>query len=591
MRYVVESLSADKAPQWILCLLQSDERVNGLQLLRLLEREKGLHKTCVSLLLGESEMDCLDYAFAHGMLSWHRRQDLPASTRQTYKTFFDMAKEQKFNSTLISAQAIGTRLKTARRFEELARFYERLVSCLPQEASILYGLAEAQFYNEQREEAIQTLSECSFYNLPNWKKMAEQFLKEGEFEKIRSPLNSMLIAHSEEHSLSLLAGHAQSLGVEHIEQARDGFDVWRAVEDGALPQVLVLCNDLEGIKTTALVQRIRTEISAHIPIVIMVERISKAEKTLFDEMNVTQVVHLSLERETFIKVLLNAYRSDRFGGTAVALMRKVRQALRNGSKIEAEHAYSVMTVHGDVSESELAYAEAEILLSEGRLEPAKNKALSALKGMSQQFMALELLGRIFLRLGDTSSAQMCLSKAQDVSPLHVDRLCEIAQLLAAGGKSTDAMTFLDKAKLLDPTRTATVAQESALALQSGSFEHVKNVFAGFAQLDDLVAMLNNRGVALVLSNQVDDGLAFYQNVLKVLPADRTDLLARVQYNLGLGHARCKNLKESLAILEMIDAKKIELLQKKVDALRNRAAEALATGGSLVFVSDLNALDS
>ncbi|RYZ50435.1 MAG: tetratricopeptide repeat protein, partial [Proteobacteria bacterium] len=168
----------------------------------------------------------------------------------------------------------------------------------------------------------------------------------------------------------------------------------------------------------------------------------------------------------------------------------------------------------------------------GRYEEACEQASNALQEFPNSLALLNLLGKCLLKLGRYKVALKCFSRAQNISPNNVERLCRIAETKHFMKDDAGSESTLAKADELDPGNPLVQETKANIALGSGEVRKASELMAKLESLRGVLAFMNNRAIALTRAGQFDDGIALYRNTIVALPGDWGSLHDSVAYNLG-----------------------------------------------------------
>jgi tetratricopeptide (TPR) repeat protein len=90
----------------------------------------------------------------------------------------------------------------------------------------------------------------------------------------------------------------------------------------------------------------------------------------------------------------------------------------------------------------------------------------------------------------------------------------------------------------------------------------------------IIAHFNNRAVQLTQQHQNEQALKIYRLILKVVPQDKPEIKARIEYNLALGLVKIGKFAQALKILNQGNYKQFSTVYLKAESLRTRTQEAL-----------------
>ena len=212
-------------------------------------------------------------------------------------------------------------------------------------------------------------------------------------------------------------------------------------------------------------------------------------------------------------------------------------------------------------------------------------AIEAIKSTTDSIMLLNLLGKIMMKSGDSYAALKCFEKAQDLSPMNIGRLCEIAEAQSDVGNQNAANDSIEQAAAQDKDSNAVANTSAKLDLNRGNTEGAKAIMAKMDSISEIISYMNNKAVALAKTNKFNDSVDLYHRTFESIPDDKSQLKAIVKYNLGLAMIRQNQLPEALkAMTESLEVGESRV-KEKVTKIKDKIQKALDSGIELKIQSE------
>jgi pentatricopeptide repeat protein len=231
---------------------------------------------------------------------------------------------------------------------------------------------------------------------------------------------------------------------------------------------------------------------------------------------------------------------------------------------------------------------ASIAFARGDYRESLRLATEAIRNRKHAAVTYNILGKALMKLNQYAAAVKCYERAQYLSPRNLERLCLMAEAYRKSGQEDKAEASLAAAQKVDAS--AKPVQEEIYAAAEASTE-VGKIVAAAGQLQSVVkvvALTNNRAVALVKAGRVDEALQLYQSILKMVPSPDRVLLVPVNYNIGLACARSDELDAALPYLEEVIYRAVDNQKQiavKAESLKQRIEQCIHTGRPLILRTD------
>src|SRR5690349_22472712 len=108
-------------------------------------------------------------------------------------------------------------------------------------------------------------------------------------------------------------------------------------------------------------------------------------------------------------------------------------------------------------------------------------------------------------------------------------------------------------------------------------------------MENVVAYMNNRSVALARCGMINEGIEGYRKTLESIPDEREDIKGIVHYNIAFAFIRSGQLPEAKPKLEMSIMNKTAKVLTRAEALIKRVKHAIAKGTQLTIAKNDQAL--
>ena len=290
-------------------------------------------------------------------------------------------------------------------------------------------------------------------------------------------------------------------------------------------------------------------------------------------MGVSKVIKKPIDESNVLQAFAWAVQQERSPTVPITILNQIRKALEKKDQQEIVTLKQMFFAHESVTEGQKKQLEAEILYAYGSYEAAKESCVEALKLMNNSASVLNLLGRSMMKLRDFEGAMNCLENAHILSPLNIERLCNMAEINVEMGDEKSAHQTIKEAKKIDNDAEKIKETEVKIALVSYSSPTAKKMIENLLSLENIISFTNNRGVALIRKERYEEGIKFYNEALASMPDNRNDIKALVHYNLGLAYIKNDNTDLGLDALEKALKCNYRPITIKVQSLKSRIEKA------------------
>jgi len=590
-----------ETPDWVVMPLFSGEPINAMQILKIATKFARFRNLRLSIFLQEDELACIPLAFELGAMSWHLSASIKEAVENEIRTLINSFEREGWDSTLLAASYLRKHLIARRLHQQLLSFSHDLCQQYPGHARQLLHLAEAQVLTGSTESASITLEQVALLGPELSSEVThfrQKYLDDDDFSSAIEPsqklakvtrvnalgISNCVVIDPDTAMHYALTNLLKEFGVPQIDVFSDGEEAWAWLKDHPEPGLIIAEWRLPGLPGPLLVQRIRSHQYIQVPIVVVSSLIKASEIPLVQEMGVAAVIEKPFNHTTVIRSLAWVLQQQRHPTEQHSLERKMRQELELGMVPEATRLLALFKGDSRISESAKKVMEAEFAYSSGNFVQARDLAIEAVKSSGDSLMLYNLLGKSMLKTGQYELALKCFSKAQKISPGNIERLCRIAEIHHDLGQGEEAARTLEDASKLDATSPLLQSTSANLALLNGDTNKAKSIMAQLDSVAKLLALMNNRAVAMTKGGQFDAGIELYRNTLEALPGAWSRIHDAVSYNLGLAYGRYGELEKCLVELNNVQDNS-PALKRKATSLARRVKVALDGGLALNLLEE------
>ena len=578
-------------PDWIICSMDLNEKVNALQLLRLSIEYPELRDVKVSVTVDEAELKYMPTAFELGALSYHMKPFSQQGLEGELKYIQSELSEHEGHEYLIAAKYLKDSLAALERFEDLLHLEKRLVNHFPKQAIFMLNLAEAYFLSGDVDNAKKVLSKARFLGDDIRGKVIEVLAMVAPGEDVNS-LEPFASAFGIKNAFIVDGDSTESrrgntilnnLGLEKIEVFETSDTAMDYMYDGEFtPDLIIMEWKLRSIGGAALIQRLQTLMDDLPPIVVTSSHLTKADHMLLYEMGVSYVLEKPYQDEEMIRGVFDAVKSTAQPAGVKDLMFKLKEAAYTGDREAGKEAHSAIVRHENLPTAVKATADGLWNYLNKDYVSAKDNIVLAIKESKDSVLLIDLLGKTLINLDQKEAAIKCFMKAAHLSPLNIERLCETAEICSETGEGAQANEILEDARKVDSESDRVILAESRVALNLGDTEKAQAAVSKMGNLGQLISYMNNRAVVMVRDEQVEQALALYDDALQALPEDRTKEKSVILFNKGMALARLQQGEDAVGVLREIQQSDDEVMYQKASKLAKKIESLLAAGKQISF---------
>ena len=532
---------------WLICPVLSDHTENGIALLKLHCSHPSLRPLRISLMVEEGDGSVLPDAFEYGLLSYHNKPFTKDSLKSELSEFLELYEKNHWQSALVASVYLRKHLMEAEKYEDLLNFERRLMNLYPGNVDRLFNLVPPLVKLERMDEAKATLLQIRQMNPgaeDRIKSMIDEYLPGESLEDSGdgTALNflgvkKILVVDNDDAVRQAAVSILTEMGIPEIVECDNGEDAVAKAKEHQDIEVIIQEWRLPKLTGPLLIQRFQEEGLAHVPVIVFSSLITEQDKPFIKEMGVSYLIKKPLDRSEFVQGLIWTVQQDRAPTDQFAMERKMRLLLQQHKTVEAQEIRNRYLADSGIPIGAKEVIEAEFHLVAKEYERAKELAVLAIKHSGDSIFILNLLGKALMNLRQFEVALKCFQKAQELAPLNIERLCQIAEAHSEMGDTEKAGEILEEASDIDPDSQKTSETAAKVALNAGDTSEAKKIMGQLKAIENVVAYMNNQAVAMARCGMVEEGIQQYQKTKEAIPDGRTDILAIVSFNLGLAFVR------------------------------------------------------
>ncbi len=582
----LDFLSQEKA-DFVICPLVLDDFPNALHFLKVLRSHAELQHIPVSLFVSEEGHASLPSAFEMGALSWHARVFSKEAVLFELNELMTTLKQSGFHTPSAAIHYLHLSYASQSLFQTSREVLQDFLSHFPDSRQARLSLADAFLASGEVEEGKKLLGQFKAIGFEGWESVARRHFNSLDEVPAQIGFTPCLVIDGDESVHNNLKKIFEEFPEFRVVPFSSGLAADQWCRENGTPGLIIQewkCRDLPG---PAFLQRIRQRGWHDVPIVVLSSLVTRNDAPLLKEMGVTEVFEKPLEKDPFVEALVFALMQEKDPTDLAILEGKISRLLNMGNTEYALLLKARVDGHPRASLGHKKYIESLFLFHQENFEAAKVTAMEAAQNGGESLKCLTVLARSLVRLRDFDAAVKCFEKARSISPANVERLCELAGVLADLGKHDRAEEAIGDAARIDKDSELVQQTASQVAIKAGDTAKAKSIILHMSRVSGLVSEMNNSAVALVKVGDFEKALALYRHTIDSLPEELVEVRLRVIYNLALAYARAGRLKECLAEIE--DPPKDEqeelAITKKMDSLRRKVTQSLESKRPLKLVSD------
>lgn len=582
---------------WVITSLFADQPINGLQILNLILETPHLQHIRCSLILDEDEAWCIEKAYSLGMLSHHAKPITKESITSELEHLMKRLEGTGWRGAVTAAEYLRAYLSARGEHEALLDFERSIVDTFPGEGALLLNLGRAQHAASKSDAAKTTLSQARMIDpslSDGIESLAKQLFGDSGLSSSATAeprsvnvlnLDNVVVIDSDDAIRAAVGDVLKELGVPTTHLFPDGQAAWKWLEKNPEPQLVVMEWRLLKLSAPVLMQRIRQQEHINVPFIVVSSLLKPTDMPLVREIGISNIVSKPVERQTLLKALIWTIQQERSPTEFQSQELKIRKLLAGGKKADAVSLAKKFLTSKVVPVARKKYIEAELAFSVDDYARCRDLGVEALRMAGDTLLVLNLLGKVFMRLGDFESALKCFEKAQQMSPLNIERLCNMAEAQTELGQDEKAEATLKGAGDIDPDSKLVAEAQINKAVIGGDLEAAKALMSQMESVSNVVAYMNNKAVAMARCDKFDDGIALYKKTLEALPDNKADIEPLVRYNMALAKVRGGDLEGAMKDLEAVIKVNNSRAHKKALSLLKKVKHANDKGSAVALAQD------
>lgn len=525
--------------QWVYASFRDEEGETLLAYLQHLQGAGYTDSVCFSVMIRDADQQHLPHLFDCGLMSWHENTDNPEDIAQG---LFRLHKkiEPDINPCMIAFAYLKAYYKSQARWSDILRLTDNLLRLYPFDDMLRLNQVEAYAKLGETEKAKALLLSIEYYDPATAEQVMQLrsiLLKEDEGSMralaYQYQMTSVLLVDPVDETAQVLQHKLRELGFQIVEHCSSGARAAEIISKRSF-DFYVLEWQTPGLSGPFLLQRIREKGQHEAPIIVLTEILDRTDSQLVREMGVAQVLRRPLKIQQFMMAAAWSMSQSRMPTEASSFERKILVHLSRG---EAERARQVLRGFQAISTRDPIkekYLKACILYHEQRYFEAKILLIEAThESAGDNVHVAALLAKCLIKLGDFQAALSLLKRCTQLSPKHIERLCNLAEVALQTKNVHTAEDALHKAESMDDESPLVKKARAKVAVAGGQTQRALDLMKNMNNAQDVIAYLNNMAVAFVKTGDIPEGMRLYKNCGKIIPEDRPDLKAIVDYNLGL----------------------------------------------------------
>ena len=579
-------------PDWIVTRVFMGENANVFSLLALTVKHRILNKTRISVILEPEYEHFVPYLFQLGAFGWHSFSEEPKPLIDQISRFLDSCERQGWSDPIIAASQLRPYLRRKNLNSQWGMLEMTLLQLFPERTELVVSLAEALHKQGRTQSARLALARATELDSDTRMK-AQKLLEEIETEDSLVPeagesfasahdLKSVVVVDPDIHSRNQVEEVARVLGVENFHGIADGREAWDYIKSlKEPPGLLVIEWRLPGLNGSQLIQRIRQTGSPVFQIFIHSSLVkSSHDRILLREMGVNHILVKPQSKKELLQSICTIVADGKSPSEWKSAVTQIKLLLRAGKFSEAQEMNENVLAKFDVPESQSLFLEAEMAYYHKNYEVASNLGIQAMHIGGNDVEVLNLMGKIYMKLGHFEQAGKFFERANKFSPNNVDRLCALSTAEAESGKVDSAQETLESAKSVDDSAQVVLESTANIALMAGDTKTANQALQSLDDISNVVAFMNNRAVNCVKLDKFDEANKLYKDAIKALPKEMNETKSLILYNLGLSFVRINRLQLATSALKKALKFANASIELKSKSLLKRALEAIKLGTSV-----------
>jgi len=587
--------------RWLITPVFAEQHENLLQVLNLYTAVPELHQLRVSALVEETEMELLPACFERGLLSYHKKPFTKDSLIHELKEFLQRYEKASWRSSSMAGVYLRQNLLYLGLYDELLAFERQLLKFSPADLGQFLNLAVPLAKTGKVDEAKAILSQLKKID-PSLEAAIKQIcvthLGDEDLSQTAGTgtglnmlgLKSAIILDNDTSVRTEIQAALQEMGVESIHAFEDGISAHEHIKEHNNPDLILQEWRVPKLTGPLFLQRAQEEGAKATPVILVSSLVQKEDIPFVREMGVSHTLQKPFQRKELVQSIIWTIQQDRQPTEQGSMERKMRQLLVERQFDEAAKIKERYVTDATISIGSKELIEAEFAYAFGDNERARDFGIEAIKHAGESIFILNLLGKALINLREFETALKCFQKAQTLAPLNLERLCQIAEIHSELGDTSKANEILEEAKDIDPDSQRVMEAEAKSAINNGETNVAKKIMGQLKAMENVVAYMNNRSVALARCGMISEGIEGYKKTIESIPDERPDIKSIVHYNIAFAHIRANQLPEAKSELEQSVQVKTSKVLMRAEALLKRVNQAIDKGTQLTIAKTDPALN-
>jgi CheY-like chemotaxis protein/Tfp pilus assembly protein PilF len=585
--------------RWLVTPPFSDQNENLLQVLNLVCSVPELKQVRVSALVEETEMEILPPCFERGLLSFHKKPFTKDSLINELKEFFIRYEKFNWKSSAMAGSYLRQNLIYLGLYEELLTFERQLLKIsaadLGQYLNLAIPLAKTGKIDEAKAILMQVRKvdpalEASIKQIATTYLGSDDLSGEPAQGMNILGLKTAIVLDSDTTVRTETEASLKEMGVETIHAFEDGLSAFEHIKQHPNPDIILQEWRVPKLTGPLFLQRVQEDSAKGTPVILVSSLIQKEDIPFVKEMGVSQILNKPFQRKDLVQSIIWTIQQDRQPTEQGSMERKMRQLLEDKQFEEAIKIKERYIADATINIGSKELMEAEFAYAIGDNEKARDFGIEAIKHAGESIFILNLLGKALINLREFETALKCFQKAQTLAPLNLERLCQIAEIHSELGDASKANEILEEAKDIDPDSQRVKEAQANAAINNGQTNVAKQIMSQLKAMENVVAYMNNRSVAMARCGMINEGIVGYKKTLESIPDDRIDIKGIVLYNIAFAHIRANQLPDARAMLEQCILLNATKVQARAEAILKRVIQAIEKGTQLNIAKNESALN-
>ncbi len=573
----LNTLSQQKI-SWVITSLFPGQKFSGWHFLRLPLEYENFRTTVTSVLLNSEEQELIPSLYAMGMASFHIRPLTYNSFKAELDGLHQQLKAQQ-NPALAFAAALREKLHNQDKIDDLERLENGVYKWIDGSVEQKMRLIEAQLQVGNNLEALLGMKQVLVQNpgqktqIVDW---GRRYLGIDDISdyKAKVSIQHALLVDPDESQLKFLSDCLTELGTQDIKTCTSAADACDYLKTSSSVDLVIGEWKHKGMEGSAFIQHLRHHGYADKPILIFSALVGDDAQALIDEVGGVFVIPKPCSKKLFQQLLAEQINRWRFPLEAEDIEQKIRLSLNLGDLDYARQLMVQFENNEKVENSRKKFLRASFAFHEGQYPEAKQMILEHAKIKLPGHKEIGLLGKVLLKLGEFADAQKCLEQANVMVPGNIERLCDLADLASELGQEKEIMKYMDEAREIGGDTGMVMAAYARHATALGQAEDARRFLVDEDVARNVVAYMNNLGVAYAFSGKWKESIDSYVKAIKTLGGLHNELQGTVYYNLGLSLVRQNRYKEAIPALKNAQKKADDAVARKSAHLLDRVVAAI-----------------